>query len=342
MNRPENQKMLYDAFINLGIYLPLDGSQDGDVSTLQRQETQVEHEDIPSQNPTLTELKDRITIPIRNDVRSTDIRRERTPLDAPYNIDIADELSRVHELPPTVWSKRVEDDCVTLNRSMLRQFREDMARDLVDTSNPEPRPIHMITPLDVECLIEVVTDLFGEGEAQRLCTDIIGIPIRNKKTGLVVHAASDNPRINWGAMSYPVERAEEPDAIETAVLADLGNPHDTDSDSEYEEVTAADIMTEERLHIEERVRSINSTLSPTQISEEARGTIGFTALRPADLVTPQHVEAFNWAKRRGGELGKCAVDYERLAICFQRHVEQNGAWFYVDWYTHKRRNGTCH
>lgn len=290
-------------------------------------------------------MKERITIPTR-DPRPGDVPREETPKNAKYDLDVAEQVSKVHELPKSKWAELTEDDCRRLNKSMLIQFREDLSRDLADTSNPEPNPMYLITPMDVECLLEVITEIRDKEEAERVCTDVIGIPVRSNPSGRVIYPAEEHPLIDWDTMTYPVKRIASVSAVETAVLRDVQCRYlSATPDNAIAPLTEQQLIQYEEAYIVQRARGLNPNLPDMVLATEARGIIGFTAMRPRQDVSPQnvyyplHLRAINWARLRRAERGICTIPYNKLAVSFQRIVEQNGAWFNVNWYSHRTDNG---
>lgn len=326
----------------MGIYNPMDGSRDGDISSLQRQRGRREHTAIPARNLSTEEMLALITIPERSDPpSSTDILRAPTPRNVRYDIDAAHNVCLIQEPSQSTWSRRVAQDCRALNRNMLRQFREDQDRDQSNAANAEPDAIHLITPMDVECLVHVVTELFGEEEANYMCTKVIGIPVRHRKNGKTKYTADRNPLIDWSTMCYPVKRAANPRALHDSLMKHVESRYTNPPTPNVPDATVTELEQDERTSIEDRAMEMNPDLPRHVITAEARGIVGYTALRPMDIVSRQHLDAVTRAKQRGGIVGENSASPYLLATGFQRYIEQSGAWLKTNWFDHRRNSGLC-
>ena len=328
MNEESYQRLLLTSWINIGAFLNQDGSQDGDINTLQCQK-RCEYSNPADIERNTKMLRDTITIPEKTP-DPNDILRAPTHKPVPYDLAAAEVISKVHELPSTLYELRVQAECQELNAAMIEQWREDMEQDLSNIANRRPTATYMCTPLDIECLQTVVTDLYGLEEAIRMTTDTLGVNWRSKRTGRVIRRRSRNPTIDWQTMTLPIDTTIEHTALRDEILRSIGCTYfHLGPFPDYTAWDAPTVTAMDQIQIEGRARSMNPSMANPTLALEARGIVGYTALKPAEQVTAHHVNSLNWARQRGWTRGRCPFPYSKLAIVFQRHCEQNGAFFRV-------------
>ena len=344
MNTEEYWRLLVTAWINLGIFNLQDGSQDGDINTLQVQKRMEFNSTAEAHHDTQT-LRDIITIKERSLSPSPSnpieiVERPLTHKPVLYDLDTAERISRVHEVPKTLYQTRMEAECQRICAPMIDEWRECMSRDLSNLSNKLPQCSWICTPLDVECIKNVVTELHGQREAIRVVTEVLGLNWRCSVTGRIEYARSSRPEIDWATMLAPDERVVKVDDLLNIILTSARCLYNADGPVLTTDVSWFSLLTSEQLihsenaHTLQMVSNLNPLLSARVVQRDYRAIMGYNAMMPERMVTAQHLQYVNWAHRRGGKRGECCSSYRRLAVTFQRHCEQNGAFFRVMWNEH--------
>ncbi len=142
----ENVHVLALAWQNYGLFLKLDGSQDGDIKTL--------HLDAANR-PTEWRQKrtqafiDRVTIRKRDHPFQW---RAWPPLHVNYSIDVANENSRIDRLGDTPQVAMLKNDLSQSNVHKLKKFTTDFNQDLTNLSNILPDFEQIVGPYDVIAL----------------------------------------------------------------------------------------------------------------------------------------------------------------------------------------------
>ena len=352
MNTKVYERLLLTSWINLGIFNLQDGSQDGDINTLQltRQREYQSTANGPQRHDTQT-LREAITIEHQPTPSPTPtlplVERPPTPKDVQYNLNAAERVSRVHEVPKSIYTIRMERECQRICAPMIAEWRESMSQDLSNLSNSRPQTDFICSPLDVECLKNVVTEIRGRREAIYLLTKIMGINWRNPETGRIQFPASRRPVIDWSSMTLPQLHEFPVTQLRDIILNDVrsrslieGPTHSPDR-SGIRPWTTEDLLCEASQRAMERVAAMNPHLPAGLVRRDYRAMMGYTALMPSGRVTDDHLNCVNWSRERGGLRGECCTSYRRLARAFQQHCEQNGAWFRVKWDALDDQEGLC-
>ena len=336
------------------MYNDHDGSQDGDINTLQIHSQHRQQEftrTAECEKLSVEEMFDRVTIPTHLDLEGKLVHRDITHQPVDYDLLKAEATSKVHELPMTLWELRMMGECARLNAAQMAVFEQHWARDLSNAANARPDSRWMISPIDIECLFQVVCDLRGEKEAHRMLTDTIGVNVRWKRDGRIRLAASPTPEIDWDMMVPPPDSAISVTALEDAILEFLQSPYHTDGPwsipSPQQQDRRDGKWTKRRVtlrNLEEVVDELlsdpsNQHIQRDEMTEEAPFVVRRTALRPEEVVTTNHVKSLNWARQRLGRRGHPHCTYPYIAKAFQVHCEQNGAFFKLDWRAHVTTDG---
>lgn len=345
LNTEEFQKVLLSAWINFGAYLNQDGTQDGDINTLQHSGFRGEFlRDAATESMTVDEMKDIVTIETRPDPHNTLIHRAPTPRPVDYyDLEKAEIVSKVHELPLTLWDRAMMAECARLNAPQLAVFEQSWENDMSNGANALCNADWMITPLDIECLDKVVTEMHGQAEAVRMLTDVLGVNLRWKDDGRIRRSASMTPEVKWAEMVPPPRYVHDFKKLEKQILRFLKCPVVHRGIFPIREMprlwTVRSIEHWHTAKIESIMLTMNGGLSDRKIGLESEFVIHQTPSRPQHPITAQHVSAMNWAKLLGGHRGYINCEYPQIAVAFQIYVEQNGAFYRMDWDSHNVDEG---
>ena len=343
-NSPEYLRLLLSAWINFGAYLNQDGSEDGDVNTLQFHKAHRQEFTKTRKIKSLTteQMSNIVTIETKNDPDNLLTPRDPTPRDIVYDLQRAEAVSKVHEIPVSLWDLRMMSECERLNAPQRAIFDQHWNRDWSNTANPFPNSQCMISPLDIKCLHHVVCDLRGEKEADFMLTDVIGVNVRRKRDGSIRLSANPNPVIKWKLMVPPPQSEAPVSELVESVLEFLHSPYNSDGshmappDAQWDEETVQRVNLEE---IVQELQSINPNLSRTDLRVEGPFIVRSTALRPKVEIKQYHLTSLNWARDRGGRRGHAHCPYSSIAKAFQVYCEQNGSFFNLNWKAHVVSNG---
>ncbi len=170
-----NKHMLALSWQNYGLYLPLNGSLDKEISTLHKDSLKVRS---PAwKENRRKELIKLVTISTR---KQGFICREYEALHPIYSIEEADRNSRVSTVKKTPQRYHLENDLRESNQRALNKFATDFSRDLTDLRNEFPDLSQVITPYDVMTL-KTLFEKHGQSELiKSILLEKLNIPLRNE------------------------------------------------------------------------------------------------------------------------------------------------------------------
>lgn len=330
------QSMLLKAWCNLGAFNRHDGSEDGDINTLQRNH-RPEVAFTEDNELSVPEMLRRVTI--RRRLNGTVSRHE--PLHRPrcqwrgdeYDITALKLHSRRHELPKTLWHRKTMMDCFTLNAPQKQIYDELWAQDQsnIDLAFADTR--WMITPTDVEVLFALVQDIAGRAEAEYMQTMILGLPLRRDCDGAIVVAASPSPLIKWKNCLPTPRYWRKANRLRDDILDHLHIPG-VSPKVDFDE----DAVDEKQLHVEElheqrvleHVKWFNRNMSAEQVEAYAPQIKRYSLAKPKKTVSRIVRSSTRKAVRGGVQRGKSVRSGYDFAVAFQMFVETNGALFRMD------------
>lgn len=333
--------MLYAAWINFGLYLPHDGSLDGDADTLQRNK-RAEVSFTNDNEMTLDEMKRRVTIPKRSSSRSGNPlkRRRKCPYRPKhYDITALDSQSRLHERPLTLYERNTMNDCARLNASQQRIYDELMSKDLSNAVDSQPDTRNMITIDDVHVLHQVVSELRGEDEADYMQTHVLGLPIRRKEDGTVCKAASWQPEIDWSTVVPPQRFVSSDDFLRDAIVKHLRIPGLIESDDhvvDESDAKATDPATLHRQELVDELLFMNAARDQRSITVHAPFIQRYSTLKPESGDSFDLRISIEAARRGGGRRGRTRKTGYELCRAFSKYVVSNGALFRMKWQHEER------
>ena len=164
-----NRIVLIFAWVNLGVYLPLDGSLDGDDTTLHRNSVYRTPHD---KQLRAQELLSRVTLPDGARVQSRLQTRVR------YSLRNANENSRPTIYIGNQYLQLLKMDLYYLNKDMLQNFDTIMSTDFTDLRQKLPCSYNIITTSDVLTLRDMYSK-YRPLEVNTLFTSKLGIPYRH-------------------------------------------------------------------------------------------------------------------------------------------------------------------
>lgn len=324
------------SFINLGLHNPHNGSFDADVRTMQSQQfREFSSDDVVMYEHGAVAAAMTIARRSESEMGPNYIDRESTPRGILNDIAASNVMSRVHEVPLSLYEMRTRHECSVLSANSVAQFTRAFNRDTSNAANIRRSTKSIITSIDVASLVAVVTALEGEDEAKTMVTDVLGLHFRDKESGAIEVRASDEPEINWSAVHAPIQQHIHRNDKRDSILRACGFDKlmEKDPDQTLTALTPPTLRAKEQANLLQRARRISPSADaqhPFTI-QRARALLGWSALRPQDLITTDHLNLVNRAHLRGATVGVCCTSYRSMWRAWQKHVEQSGPFLRVQW-----------
>ena len=328
--------MLLGAWTNMCVYNNTDGSQDGDVNTLQRN-LRPEVEFTNDNKLSVKEMQRRVTIRHRTtrtkSGRPPVTRKPCTyrPLD--YDVTALKPQSRGHEKPTTLWERFTRMDCHLLNAPQKRVYDEAMARDVSNLDAAVPDTRWMITPSDVKALFAVVEEVAGREKAEFMQTHKLGLPIRRKSDGAIVIPASPSPKIDWPKMKPTPRFWREDNTLRDEIVDSLHIPgvsRNVDYPPGSVDPGTFDIEEMHEELVESAVRFNNPHWDDEMVRAYAPLIYKFSVVKPEERVTTTVTTSTRKALRSDVRRGISIRSGYDFSIAFVKFVEANGALFRMD------------
>ncbi len=162
------------SWVNYGLYLKLDGSQDGDIDTLHKDSTA---RDESLRQERTANLIEKVTIRKRN---TGTVDRVYTPLHANYTMLDADANSHVITHKQAHNLDHLQYDLSKQNKNALNGFRMDFEQDLTILSNILPDLSRIISPYDVLTLKSIYKIYGDEKQLDLFLLKELHIPTRDR------------------------------------------------------------------------------------------------------------------------------------------------------------------
>ncbi len=173
----ENQHVLTLSWCNYGLYLPLDGSEDGNIDTLHKDSRRNTAE---WKKRRTQELKNQVTIKTRT---CGSITRVYQPLRVNYSMSKANINSRIRRENKRRSDERqlIPQDMTASNKPHLDKYMRDLSSDLTNTSNVFPDLLQIVTPFDVMALKAMYIKHGYENKIESLFVNDLCIPVRDER-----------------------------------------------------------------------------------------------------------------------------------------------------------------
>ena len=354
---PQYQRMLYAAWANWGAFNAHDGSEDGDVNTLQRNR-RAEVSFTNDRELTLDEMKRKVQIRRRTTpTRSGNdpIPRRQCPYrPRDYDITALDEQSRLHERPMTLWERNTMRDCDRVNAPQQAIYDELIGKDLSNAVYAQPDTRCMITPADIQVLHQVVSELRGEEEADLMQTRILGLPIRSKMDGTILKPPSWQPLVNWTTM-IPIPHVPTSDeCVRDSIVQHFRIPgliEEGDGDEKQSDTITVHGATLHKQTVLSDLQFLNPNWSQQDLAVHAPFIQRHSTLLPESGDSIELRISMQAAARGGGRRGLTAKSGYEMARAFVMFVVSNGSLFKMKWQhvdqgdqpgTEHTREGTMH
>ena len=185
--RTENMYILPLSWVNFGLYLPLDGSQDRDINTLHKNSISHSGPDTQQRQREVQHLKNKVTIRKRTGPNVVCFR-QWAPVNVPYAIEEASINSHVQLPQSKHLFSLVTSDCLANHRAEFKRMREIFSKDLSDLDIELPSLTTIIRPIDVQCLIKLYTKHGDRYMLADLISNKLMLPQRNN-TGQITSLA---------------------------------------------------------------------------------------------------------------------------------------------------------
>ncbi len=201
LDHPKYLNIFVLSWVNYGLYLPLDGSADGDINTL--------HSEARKLNPMERTLRTQQcinTVIIRKKTNFTFQREWNTQNDVNirYSIKKACENSNVETAQDDIDLLHLEYDLEIVNEEKLDQFIDAFEKDWTNTNNALPETHEMLCPYEVLALAAIYKVHGNFRLLKNLYINKIGISMRYH--GVITHLPlprrpQENTEILSGSMS---------------------------------------------------------------------------------------------------------------------------------------------
>ncbi len=175
----QNSHVLTLAWVNYGLFLKLDGSQDGDIETLHKDSIT---RDASWRQERTANLIDKVTI--RKRIGGT-VNRVYMPLHANYSMHDADANSRVVTHIQAHNLNHLQYDLSQKNQTSLDGFAMDFDKDLTNLSNKLPDLSRLISPYDVLTLKSIYKIHGDEKQLESFFLKELKIPTRDNQGRII-------------------------------------------------------------------------------------------------------------------------------------------------------------
>ena len=327
----QHPALLGHSFVNFGLYLNLDGSQDGDVSTLHADST------YHSSNSVLSSNLAKVTIQ-RRPVGPHTICRPISPLNTLYRWTPARSFPTPHLFSDNRLFLLLQHDLRPFNQHVVDQFRASLAEDWSDPSTQIPDLDQCLDARDAVAIRRVWKWKYGEAGVLRLNLEMMGIPHRTEQGGAIqlpIRPGSVHLIPKWQPPpKVPAhESALVVDVLKALQLFKLPIVRATCSCSEPFLIS---------LEKQEQTiwMTVHSQLSGLQSELEREHVAGRTRWLPNARCCGATIRARRWAALRGQRLGDSPASLSQWEFQWIHLCEQVGHLLMIEYNSLQSQQGT--
>ena len=313
----------------------MDGSKDGDISTLHLQSLHRGRDD-PEHALRTEALLRKVKIPLRTPKDSTEQQepislRKRAPNNKhpPYYLLYINQRADLTQIAKTRLRVTTEGDLRTLQHKEIEEFTRRLRADLTNMDNPMPDSQNLLCYDDLQALQDVWRAHRGEVGVEYLMTKMLGLPMRNQRSGIrrfadphpiipALHSAPTRPRISSTSKSR---------LSQNVLNRVLSNPNPS-IDHTRSWLLDRDVQFKHRQLQRQQAVALNPEIADRERSELNRlasMAVGGTKWCPHGTVQPRQLIHRNWIQRRGGEIGTSSAGMDVWLDAWQELCECTGA-----------------
>ena len=322
------------AWWNYGLYLNLDGNEDGDVNTLHIE-----------QNNKLTDIEKLLRT--KECIRKVQIRRNKNGLfernwdskyeiyefqKMVYNINKACENSNVQKNQDDINLIYLKYDLARLNEKKLVKFMDEFKGDWTNNDNPMPDTGDMISPYEVLSLRKIYMSHGDDQMVVDLFTKDLGIPMRDDHAN-ITHLpimSQQNEEILTRVHKFQ-QQCEYNTTFIQDILEEVNFNWHSEEKQNGNDLVMTSLLTEsdlKQLNEEEQIEIATilnqSANNQSYTQQELQTIVGWSWVLPNGKLQPNVLNAANWALVHGGKVGESQISYKRWHKLWQDYCEQSG------------------
>ena len=331
LEHPKYQHVFVLAWCNFGLYLNLDGSQDGDINTL--------HDDKHKLSNYQKKIRTRdcinkVTIKKRSEWLYDRNWNTQNVIDGQYTIQSACNNSNIPLNQDNINLLYLKYDVQHVNEAQIVRFVDNFNQDWTNVDYSLPISDHMLTPYEVAAMKEMYIKYGDDDMLIELFTKKLHIPLRDRNNQ-ITHIA--HPKEVSDPMIINI--LKETQEYNTQFIQNILNEIDINWHSDEIEnvleigslITESDLQMLNKNEQIELTKLINKSSNNHELTKQDLQTIvGWSWLLPDGKYQPQRLDAANWARLRGGKVGESHVEYRIWHELWQKYCEQSGPLSQID------------
>ena len=327
----KKKHVLVLAWENYGLFLNLDGSQDGDILTLHKD---ADREPSKHRQKRTDTYRKKVTIRKRNIKQPIGQRIYPYIQGNFYSMNKAARNSTISINTSSQQVSQLKQDLTATNHKLVTKFKKQFQKDLTNQKNILPDLNNIITPYDIMTLRKMYLKYKGRKKTDKIFAKKLGLPIRNNQGQLIYMPPAQSMDIcddKSDAMDIDQQQTapyNTPFVLQVLDFMDL----DFHSQGAMEHVvpTQNKLITEQQLQkmaIEQQMQiaiSMNDA-DNKQLQNELVTIAGWSGLVPGGRVRESMVRAANWARKWGGAIGETQRSYRMWHECWETMCGKSGA-----------------
>ena len=324
--------MCLRSWINWGLYNNTDGSEDGKLENLHRDNKSRSHhcqEAKNAQDEVSNQLRSTVTIEKRKEFVFS--RKLERPIYRFPTSDIIQQSEAIDE-EDDEQTQHFQRSAFLLSGESFANYEKLLAQDLTKNDSIFPQLFHSLTPFDLQVLTMVYRQMGTEDDVRTLFLEKFKIPYRNPDTGEITNPPDNVARTSEYVMPI-FRKIRKPDHCHSMIvdilkLAKL--QFNLQSGTRFMRFTTNSLQKRLESEFEAKLLGFNETLHPN-LEDDVSEMGGLLSLGYGIVATQWDVTAWNWAGKYGNSVGISLITYNQWLSIWRTRVEEQGGFLRIGW-----------